>query len=306
MGTSLATSVMRALPYGVPKVMVSTMASGFTTPFVGTKDIMMVNPVTDVSGLNSINREVYRNAALAAAAMARGYSFAAASTPERPLVLIGTLGCIEQGTARVRKQLEKEGFEVMMFHTVGRGGPTLDAIVAERNVAAVLELSWTEIVDELFGGLAAAGPDRAKAGLALGVPTIFAPGNVDFILGPDLEQTSARFPGRRYHRHNPAITAVRTTLEDLKKVADKVASLASQSDGPVRFLVPLKGYSYHDSPTGHLQDLAVPKPFSDYLREVLPDRIPVTVLDYHFNDAEFADAIVTETLDMIAHKSASA
>jgi len=319
MGSALGTSVMRALPYGVPKVMISTMASGYTAPFVGTKDIIMVNPVTDVSGLNSINREVYRNAALAVAGMAKGYAhnqavltvkdtaraFAddQAATPDRPLILIGTLGATEQCTRRVREGLERRGFEVMIFHTVGRGGPTLDAIVAERNVAAVLELSWTEIVDEIFGGLAAAGPDRAKAGLRKGVPTIFAPGNVDFMLGGDYDDTVRRFPNRRYHRHNPAITAVRTTLDDLKKIGDRIVEITAEAKGPVRFVMPLGGYSYHDCPTGRLYEPTLPAPFADYVRSILPETVPLTEVAHHINDAAFADAVVAETLDMLSGRT---
>ncbi|MEO8115303.1 MAG: Tm-1-like ATP-binding domain-containing protein, partial [Phenylobacterium sp.] len=174
MGTSLAGAVMQALPYGLPKMIVSTMASGFTAPYVGRKDIAMMNAVTDIAGINSISRDVYRNAALAVAGMARGYAPAAHS--DKPLILMGTLGTTEQATRRIREALEGDGNEVMVFHTSGAGGPTMDSIAADREVAAVLDLSWTEIVDQMYGGLAAGGPDRGRPGLAKGVPTIFAPG----------------------------------------------------------------------------------------------------------------------------------
>ncbi len=183
----------------------------------------MMNAVTDISGINSISREVYRNAAAAVAGMAAHYEPAA--NPEKPLVLIGTLGTTEKCVRRVRETLEADGFEVMVFHTSGAGGPTMDSIAADRDVAAVLDLSLTEMVDTLFGGLCAGGPDRGKAGLAKGVPTIIAPGNVDFIIGGPIEAAQQQFPGRRYHVHNPALTAVRTNLDDLKKIADHVAAL---------------------------------------------------------------------------------
>ncbi|HWW63766.1 MAG TPA: Tm-1-like ATP-binding domain-containing protein [Sphingomonadaceae bacterium] len=290
MGTSLAGAVLQALPIGLPKLIVSTMASGFTTPYVGCRDIAMLNAVTDIAGLNSISREVFRNAAWGIAGMAKGYEPAGAA--EKPLVLVGTLGTTETATRRIRAKLEEDGYEVMVFHTSGAGGPSMDAIAAERDVAAVLDLSWTEIVDTLFGGLLASGPDRARAALARGIPVIFAPGNIDFIVGGPLADSEKQFPGKRYHVHNPALTAVRTELPELRRIADHMAGLAREAKGPVRFFVPLGGFSSHDSPEGHLYDTSMPGPFADYLRSVLPAGVPVDVLDRHFNDPEFADAIV--------------
>jgi uncharacterized protein (UPF0261 family) len=290
MGTSLAGAVLQKLPYGLPKLIVSTMASGFTAPYVGNKDIAMLNAVTDIAGLNSISREVFRNAAWGIAGMAKGY--VPAGPAEKPLVLVGTLGTTETAVRRIRERLERDGYEVMVFHTSGAGGPSMDAIAAERDVAVVLDLSWTEIVDEIFGGLLAGGPDRGKAALARGIPVIFAPGNVDFMVGGPLEEAKKQFPDRRYHVHNPALTAVRTELPDLQRVADHMAGLVEGAQGPVRFFVPLRGFSNHDSPQGHLHDLSIPGPFAEYLRSVLPAKVPVDVLDVHFNDPEFADAII--------------
>lgn len=296
MGTALATTIMQSFPYGLPKLMVSTMAAGFTKPYVGVKDIAMMNAVTDISGLNSIAREVYRNAALAMAGMAKGYR--PSTGGEKPLVLIGTLGTTEKAVRRIRERLEAEGHEVMVFHTSGGGGPTLDSIAAERDVAAVLELSWTEIVDEMYGGLAAAGPNRAKPALERGIPVIFAPGNVDFIIGGPLPQSEAQWPGKRYHVHNAALTAVRTDLNELKAIADKIASIAAEAKGPVRFFTPTRGFSHHDSPEGHLYDPSLPPPFAEHLKSVVAPGTPVTVIDAHFNDAEFADAIADAALEM--------
>lgn len=300
MGTSLAGAVMQALPYGLPKLIVSTMASGFTAPYVGRKDIAMMNAVTDIAGINSISRDVYRNAALAVAGMAKGYVPAAAA--DKPLILIGTLGTTEKATRRIREALEADGNEVMVFHTSGAGGPTMDSIVADRDVAAMLDLSWTEIVDQLYGGLAAGGPDRGRSALAKGVPTIFAPGNIDFIIAGPMDDAQARFPGKRYHVHNPALTAVRTELPELRAVAEHMAALVKGAKGPVRFFVPLQGFSNHDSPFGHIHDPSLPRPFAEYLRRVVPAAIPIDTLDCHFNDPEFADAIVAATRAMIAER----
>jgi len=304
MGTSLAGAVLQALPYGLPKLIVSTMASGFTAPYVGVRDIAMLNAVTDIAGLNSISSEVYRNAARGIAGMARGYAAPAAS--DRPLILIGTLGTTEKGVRRIREALEGDGHEVMVFHTSGAGGPTMDSIAAERDVAAVLDLSWTEMVDALFGGLAAAGPDRGKAALARGIPVIFAPGNVDFIIGGPIEAARVQYPGKRYHVHNPALTAVRTELPELKRIADHVAGLVREAAGPVRFLVPLGGFSSHDSAEGHIHDPSLPAPFAAYLREVLPGHVRLDTLEAHFNDPAFADAVVAATRELVAERRAGA
>lgn len=298
MGTTLATAVMRAFPYGLPKLMVSTMASGFTAPYVGVKDIAMMNAVTDISGINSISREVYRNAALAMAGMANGYDPTGAS--DRPLVLITTLGTTEKSVRRVREALEADGAEVMVFHSSGAGGPTLDSIAGERDVALVLDLSVTEMVDYLNGGLANAGPDRGKAGIRRGIPTIFAPGNADFIIAGPIDAARAQFPGKRYHVHNAALTAVRTDLPELKALADHLAALVGEATGPVRMLVPLGGFSHHDSPDGHLHDTSLPRPFADYLASVMPANVPVETIDAHFNDAAFSDAVIAAARNYMA------
>jgi uncharacterized protein (UPF0261 family) len=292
MGSALAGALMQSFPYGLPKLIVSTMASGFTAPYMGVKDIAMMNAVTDVSGINSISRDVYRNAALAVAGMAKGYDPAVIS--ERPLVLMTTLATTEKSVRRIREALESDGCEVMIFHSSGAGGPTLDSIVGERDVALVLDLSVTEMVDYLNNGLANAGPDRGKAGIRRGTPTIFAPGNADFIIAGPIDAARAQFPGKRYHEHNPQLTAVRTELPELKAFADHLAALVGEANGPVRVFTPLHGFSNHDSPDGHIQDTSLPGPFADYLKSVMPSNVPVTAVDAHFNDEAFSDAIVAE------------
>jgi uncharacterized protein (UPF0261 family) len=289
---------MQSFPYGLPRMIVSTMASGFTKPYMGVQDIAMMNAVTDISGLNSISRDVFRNAAHAVAGMAKGYDPKAAA--EKPLVLITTLGTTEASVKRIREALESDGCEVMVFHSSGAGGPTLDGLAAGKDVALVLDLSQTEIIDHIFGGLADTGPDRGRPALLKGIPTILAPGNADFIIGGPIDASRAQFPGRRYHEHNPQLTAVRTTFEDLKKLADHLAANVRDANGPVRVFTPLHGFSNHDSPAGHLMDPSVPPPFAAYLREVMPAEVPVTAIDAHFNDTAFSDAIIAASREMLA------
>jgi uncharacterized protein (UPF0261 family) len=246
MGTTLGTQVMQSFPYGLPKLMISTMASGMTAGFVGIKDIVMMNSVCDISGLNSISREIYKNGANAMAGMAKGYE---AITPqEKPLVLISTLGTTEVCMRRVREGLEAKGCEVMVFHTTGNGGRTLEAIAGERDVAAVVDMSLVEVNDFLHHGICAVGPHRATTSVSRGIPTIYAPGNVDFYIMPtELATGDAPFGGRDFHIHNIVLTAVRTTEADLQLFANHMAGVLKDAKGHVSFLVPLGGFSHHDS-----------------------------------------------------------
>ena len=291
MGTTLGTAIMRAFPYGLPKIMISTLASGFTTPFVGLKDVTMMNSVCDISGLNSISREIFRNGAFGVAGMAQHYDPAAAST--RPLVLVSTLGTTERCMRRLREALEADGFEVMVFHTTGAGGQTLDAIAGERDIAAVVDMSLVEINDLLNDGACSAGPERATAGLKRGIPTIFAPGNADFYIMPSpMAVGDSPFGGRRFHIHNAALTAVRTTRHDLERLADHMAELTKDAHGPVRFYLPLGGFSSHDSDAGAIHEPALPPLFADYVAKVMPDNVQVHTIDAHINDEVFADALI--------------
>ena len=304
MGTALATVVMQSFPYGLPKVMVSTMASGFTRPFVGAKDIVMFNPVCDIAGLNSITRDVFTNAAIATASMARAYS--PVRTEPKPLIAMGTLSTIDRCTVRVRKALEQQGYEVMVFHTLGTGGMALDQLVQERDVAAVIDTSLVEHNDFLNNGLCSAGPDRSKAALAKGIPVVFAPGNADFMVAGPIHLARQQFPGKRYHEHNHALTAVRTESEELRKLAQHLGGLIQGSRSAVSFFVPLKGFSNHDSPDGHLHDPSLCPVFAQAIREALPASVEVREFDCHINDEAFADALVAQVLRVTGAQPAAA
>lgn len=294
MGTSLATVVMQNFPYGLPKVMVSTMASGFTRPFVGAKDIVMFNPVCDIAGLNSITRDVFRNAAIATASMAKAYS--PVRVEPKPLIAMGTLSTIDRCTVRVRKALEQQGYEVMVFHTLGTGGMALDQIVKERDVAAVVDTSLVEHNDFLNNGLCSAGPDRSKAALEKGIPVVFAPGNADFMVAGPIDMAKVQFPGKRYHVHNHALTAVRADGPELERLAKHLGGLVGGAKGPVSFFVPLKGFSNHDSPDGHLHDPSLCPVFAAALKKNMPANVAIKEFDCHINDPQFADAIVEQVL----------
>ncbi len=295
LGTALGTAVMRSFPFGLPKVMISTLASGMTRPFVGTKDIVMVNSVCDVLGLNSLTRRVFQNAALAIAGMAHGYEPFAPSG--KPLVVISTLSVTEKCCDAVRKAMEQRGCEVMVFHTSGTGGPTMDDIVREQEVSVVVNLSLIEVSDYLSQGLFSGGPDRCKASLEKGIPTIFAPGCIDIIVAGPVEDAIARYPGRRYHVHNASLTAVRSEADDFKRVAEHMAGLIRGAKGPVAFFVPLHGFSKHDSEQGYLYDPTLPPVFSAHLKKVMPAGVPVMDVACHINDDLFAKKIIEQIID---------
>jgi uncharacterized protein (UPF0261 family) len=184
----------------------------------------------------------------------------------------------------------------MVFHTQGMGGVAMDEIVKEQDIAVAINLSLIEIGDYLVHGLFDGGPDRCRASLEKGIPTIFAPGNIDFMVGGPLEDAKVQFPGRRYHVHNPELTAVRAEADEFRRVADHVSGLIRESKGPVSFFVPLLGFSAHDSELGELHDLSLPPVFAEYIKEVLPEGVPLTILSCHINDEPFAAAIVDQAI----------
>lgn len=290
MGTTLGTAVMRALPVGVPKVMISTMASRDTRAFVGTKDILMLHSVCDLSGLNRVTRGILKNGAAALAGMLN--SVASEKTAEKPLVFISTLGTTEACAQQIRKSLEAKGREVVIFHTVGSGGRAMEEMLAQEKVTALVDLSLHEIADHHFGGDYDAGPNRGKTALGLGIPTILVPGNIDFLVSGPLEAARLRFPHRPYHVHNTAITVFRTSREELKTLGKIIAEICNSARGPFRILIPMGGFSAFDAKDGPLHDPEGPKGFADALRRHLDEKIESVLLPYDINDPEFAGAVI--------------
>ena len=299
MGTALGTAVMREFPVGFPKVMISTMASGMVKPYVGTKDIMMMYSVADISGLNSITSAILRNGACAVAGMAKSYHKLTGN--QKPVIMMSMLATVESCSKMIRAEMEKLGYEVIIFHTSGTGGAAMDELILERNVAAVVDLSIIEVTDFIYHGLFAATPDRCQAALKKGIPVFFAPGNLDFMVGGPLEMAKQQFPGKRYHVHNAQLTAVRTGPEEMEAVAKYFGKAFSEIRQPNGFFIPLKGFSHHDSPQGHLYDLSMPPIFEELLRKHCPAGTPITALPCHINDPEFAAAITASLKEVLGH-----
>lgn len=297
MGTTLGTGVMRALPLGFPKVMISTMASRDTRPFVGTKDILMLHSVCDLSGLNRMTRMFLRNGALALAGMVTGKTDAPPA--DRPLVTLSTLGTSETCAVNIRGLLHEQGYEVVTFHTVGSGGEAMEELIRTEKVSGVVELSMHELMDHRFGGDYDAGPERGRAALRAAIPTVLVPGNIDFLVSGPESRARERFPGRRLHVHNAAITVVRSERSEIIELARVLAGMCNEAGGPLALMIPLKGFSAFDRSGGPLHDPEGPALFAETLREGLHGDVALSCLPYHINDAPFAEAVARGLLSLM-------
>ena len=291
MGTTLGSGVMRSFPVGLPKVMISTMASRDTRAFVGTKDILMLHSVCDLAGLNRVTRKILRNGALALAGMLRS-AVPDEAAEQKPLVFLSTLGTTEACAQQVRKTLEEKNNEVVVFHTVGSGGKAMEEMMDQEDVSILVDMSLHEIADHLFGGDYDAGPQRGTVALDRGIPTILVPGNIDFLVTGPLENVQKQFPNRPYHGHNAAITVVRTNQEEIKIMGETIAGLCNNANGPVKVLVPMNGFSAFDHKQGPLHDPEAPGIFLKSMEKNLNDKSCLEVLPFYINDPEFAQEIL--------------
>jgi len=292
-GTNVATAAMRALPVGVPKVMVSTMASGDVSPYIGTKDICLMYSVTDIAGLNRISRLVLENAAHAAAGMAL-YRGGATAGEQPPLVAITMFGVTTPCVLRVQQALEERGFETAVFHATGAGGRCMEELVEDGLVQGVVDLTTSELTDELCGGILTAGPDRLEAAGRRGIPQVVVPGALEIInWGPkDTVPEAHRVPERRLHVHNPTVTITRTNLEESRELGRVLAEKVSRATGPAIVLLPLKGLSAVDAPGQPYEDPEADAALFDAIRSGLRPDIPLREVGAAINDPEFAAAVV--------------
>jgi uncharacterized protein (UPF0261 family) len=293
-GTAIGTAAMRALPIGFPKLMVSTLASGNTAPYVGAKDIAMLPSVVDVAGLNRVSREILGRAAGAICGMVE------ATWPtgeDRPVIVASQFGNTTQCIEHARQLLERAGYEVLVFAAVGTGGRTMESLVESGMVAGVLDVTTTEWADELVGGVLSAGPTRLEAAARCGVPAIVAPGCLDMVNFGTPESVPAKFKGRRFYAHNPQVTLMRTTPEECAELGRILADKLNASKGPVTVLIPLKGISVISAPGQPFHDPAADEALFGTLKRGLRADIRVVELDANINDPAFAEACVTELLN---------
>ncbi len=298
-GTTIGTAAMRALPFGVPKVMVSTLASGQTRPFVGGSDILMLHSVADLAGLNRLTRTVLSNAAFALAGMIRGRSKLQESKPEdpaRPVIAATMFGVTTVCVDFARSLLEKQGREVLVFHATGVGGQAMEGLIRDGQVQGVLDLTTTELADELAGGILSAGPDRLEAAGRVGLPQVVSVGALDMVNFGPLETVPDRYRGRKLHIHNPNVTLMRTTAAECAILGQRMAEILSRANGPVVVLIPRGGVSALDLPGQPFHDPEADARLFDALEAGLSgaSHVEVIVRDEHINETSFAERAVLE------------
>jgi uncharacterized protein (UPF0261 family) len=303
-GTTIGTAAMRALPFGVPKLMVSTMASGQVRPYVGQSDLCLMHSVVDVSGLNRVSRRVFANAAAAMAGMIRRPGAAPDAAGDRPLVTATMFGVTTPCVEAARRIVEQNGYETLVFHATGIGGRTMEAFIADGLVAGVLDLTTTELADELAGGVLSAGPDRLTAAALRGTPQVISLGALDMVnFGPP-ETLPEKYRGRLFHQHNPTVTLMRTTPEENDRLGTEIAHKASAARGPTAVLVPLRGVSALDRAGGPFWLPAADAALFQSLRNWISPHVDLVELDLHVNDPAFADAAVRTLLRLMGATTA--
>ena len=296
-GTTIGTAAMRALPIGVPKVMVSTLASGTVRQFVGDKDIFMLNAVVDILGINRVSREVLSEAARAMAGLVT-YPRPAPQPGDKPLVAATMFGVTTACVERARDTLERAGCEVLVFHATGNGGQAMESLIAEGLIAGVLDVTTTELADEQVGGFLSAGPDRLTAAGKAGVPQVVSTGALDMVNFYAPDSVPPEFKDRLFYRHNAVVTLMRTTPEESAAIGAEIARKLSQASGPVAVLLPQRGVSAIDRTGQPFDDPVARKALHDAIREGLKGAM-VAELDLHINDPEFADAAAQKLLELM-------
>lgn len=301
-GSSVATAAMRALPVGVPKVCVSTVASGDTSAYVGAKDVTLIPSIVDVAGVNRISRVIFARAAGAICGMVE--VVLPQATDDKPIIVASMFGNTTECVNACVEQLSDKGYEVLVFHATGTGGRTMESLVDEGLVDAVLDITTTEWADEICDGVFSAGPDRLSAAGRAGVPQLIVPGCVDMANFGGMDTVPQRFKDgdRTFYEWNPAVTLMRTNAEENAQLGKIFAEKANQASGPVAFLIPLQGVSILDGDGELFCDRAADQAMFDALKANLDDGIPVHEIDHNINDPEFSAKATELMLDLIAQK----
>jgi len=296
-GTSVATAAMRALPTGIPKLMVSTLASGDIAPYVGSRDIAMMPSVVDVAGLNSISRRIYTNAAAAMVGMVQQET--PRVTEEKPLISASMFGNTTPCVNHAREILEGKNYEVLVFHATGTGGRTMEELISDGFITANLDLTTTELADEVCGGVLSAGSDRLMAAARAGIPTVLAPGCVDMANFGARTAMPQTYQSRLLYEWNPNVTLMRTNVDENRAIGEMIARAANAYTGPVVILIPLRGVSQLDSPGGAFWDPEADQACFIAIKENLKPGIPVIEMDDNINDPAFAEKAVDLLLEML-------
>jgi uncharacterized protein (UPF0261 family) len=297
-GSALATHAMRRLPIGVPKLMVSTVASGDTSPYVGSVDVTMMYSVVDIAGVNQISARIMANAAGALAGMAR------ATVPpigeERPLIVASMFGVTTPAVTSARERLEELGYEVLVFHQTGAGGGSLEALIQAGFIAGSLDVTTTEFCDQVAGGVLAAVPERLESAGAAGIPQVVSLGALDMVNFGPLETVPDRYKDRNLYVHNPTITLMRTTPDECREIAAIIARKLNAATGPTVLFVPLGGVSMIATEGQPFHDPEADEALFSTLRELVdPSKVEVHEVDADVNDPAFALAMANRLHELV-------
>jgi len=308
-GTTIGTAAMRSLPIGVPKLMVSTLASGNVRSWVGDKDILMLNSIVDIAGINRISRVILGQAAAAMAGMATRGPLAPRAEPrlaerddhmDRPLIAATMFGVTTPCVQHARKILEDAGYEVLVFHATGNGGQAMESLIRDGLIAGVLDITTTELADELVGGVLSAGPTRLTAAGQMGIPQVVSVGALDMVNFGPRDTVPAKFADRKFHVHNASVTLMRTTSDENAKLGEEVGRKLAVAKGPVTILLPLQGVSAIDRTGQPFDDPAARAALYDGIRRT-HGSVELIELDQHINDLAFAAEAANRLLNLIGH-----
>ena len=298
-GTSIATRAFRPLPLGVPKVVVSTAASGNTADYIRETDLVLMPSVTDIAGLNRISTRILANAAAAVAGMVTSAPLPAAAAG-RPMVAASMFGVTTPCITRARARLETLGYEVLVFHMTGTGGRTLESLAAQGLLAGVLDATTTELADELVGGIFSAGPDRLSAAGKAGIPQVVSVGALDMVNFGPMDTVPDQFKDRNLYVHNPITTLMRTTAEENTELGTRLARRLSAATGPTSLFLPLRGVSAIDVDGAPFRDEAADRALFSAIHDGLDtQRVELVEMDTDINDDRFADAMADRLHQLI-------
>jgi uncharacterized protein (UPF0261 family) len=301
-GTSIATRAFRALPLGVPKLVVSTAASGNTADYIRETDLILMPSVTDIAGLNRVSTRILANAAAAVAGMVLAAPHATVLAQERvrPMVAASMFGVTTPCITRARARLETLGYEVLVFHMTGTGGRTLDSLAAQGLLAGVLDATTTELADELVGGIFSAGPDRLSAAGKAGIPQVVSVGALDMVNFGPMDTVPAEFKDRNLYVHNPITTLMRTTAEENTELGTRLARRLNAATGPTSLFLPLRGVSAIDVDGAPFRDEAADRALFGAIQDELDtQRVELVEMDMDVNDDRFADAMADRLHQLI-------
>lgn len=288
--------ISEALPTGFPKVLVSTMASGDTRPYVGSTDLTMMNPIADINGLNRITRPILRNAAAAVVGMASTTS--ETSPDDAPVVAVSMFGVTTACATQLTERLQGWA-EPVSFHANGAGGQALEALVRAGKIQAVADMTTTELADELFGGVCSAGPDRLTAAGELGIPQVVSLGALDMVNFGSRATVPDHLEGRLFYEHNPEVTLMRTDAQECAQLGALLAERLNAARGPRAIVIPTQGFSMISVAGAPFHNPAADAALIESLRAGLSPEVHISVLDTDINDPTVAEAISTLTMSLM-------